>query len=256
MEPLIEAVDLDKQFDLVLHKGSLKRFVLSGGRVERRRIHALRGVSLSVGPGESVGLLGRNGSGKSTLLSLVGRIFLPSSGKLEVRARAAPLLELGAGFHPDLTGRENIELNGVILGLSRDQVRRRQDEIIDFAELSEYIDAPLRNYSSGMQTRLGFSIAVHTDAQILLVDEVLAVGDEAFQEKCFARIRRFMEEGKTILFVSHEMQDVQRVATRVVWLEDGRVRADGDPAELIPLYLDAARLSSGAVGAKAVGGLA
>jgi ABC-type polysaccharide/polyol phosphate transport system ATPase subunit len=235
--PIIRAHDLRKRFIITLARGSLKALVLSGGKLQRQVVDALNGLDLEIYPGEAVALLGRNGSGKSTFLSLVGRVFLPTSGTLEVRGKVAPLLELGAGFHPDLTGRENIELNGVILGLSRRQVAERMDEIIDFAELREFIDAPLRTYSSGMQMRLGFSVAAHAEADIFLVDEALAVGDEEFQEKCFARIEQFKREGRTILFVSHDMTDVTRVATRVVWLEHGRVKMDGDPHQLVDLYL-------------------
>jgi lipopolysaccharide transport system ATP-binding protein len=234
---IIQARDVHKEFHLTLHRGSLKALILSGGKRYRQEVHALQGVDLDVYPGEAVALLGRNGSGKSTFLSLVGRIYLPTSGTLTVHGRVAPLLELGAGFHPDLSGRENVELNGVILGLSRRQVAERFDDIVAFAELERFIDAPLRTYSSGMQTRLGFSVAVHTDSEILLVDEVLAVGDEEFQEKCFTRIAEFKAQGRTILFVSHEMTDVTRVADRVVWLEQGRVRADGDPEALVRQYL-------------------
>jgi ABC-type polysaccharide/polyol phosphate transport system ATPase subunit len=236
-QPVIEARGLHKEFEIILHRGTVKALLLSGFKLKRQRVHALRGIDLTVRRGETVALLGRNGSGKSTLLSLIGRIYLPTSGSMEVRGRVAPLLELGAGFHPDLSGRENIELNGVILGLSREQVAERADSIIDFAEIREFIDGPLRNYSSGMQTRLGFSVAVHTEADIFLVDEVLAVGDEEFQEKCFAEIDRIKARGGTILFVSHEMTDVLRVATRVVWLDQGRVRMDGDPATVVDRYL-------------------
>ncbi len=235
--PIIQARELHKRFVITLGRGSLKSFVLSGGRAQRQIVDALNGLDLTIYPGEAVALLGRNGSGKSTFLSLVGRVFLPTSGTLQVRGKVAPLLELGAGFHPDLTGRENIELNGVILGLTRRQVAERMDAIIDFAELREFIDAPLRTYSSGMQMRLGFSVAAHAEADIFLVDEALAVGDEEFQEKCFARIERLKQEGRTLLFVSHEMTDVTRVATRAVWLERGRVRMDGDPHRLVELYL-------------------
>lgn len=235
--PIIEARGLHKDFELEVEYGSVKALVLSGIRRKRQVVRALDGLDLAIPAGEAVALLGRNGCGKSTLLSLVGKVYLPTSGTLAVRGRVAPLLELGAGFHTELTGRENIELNGVILGLTRRQVAERERDIIDFAELHEFIDAPLRAYSSGMQTRLGFSVAVHTDAEILLVDEVLAVGDEAFQEKCFARIDRLKREGRTILFVSHEMSDVLRVATRVIWLEHGRVRMDGDPETVVERYL-------------------
>lgn len=236
-QPIIEALDLHKTFTLRLHRGSLKALVLSGGRIQRHVVPALQGLNAAIHPGEAVALLGRNGSGKSTFLSLVGRIYLPTSGTLAVRGSVAPLLELGAGFHPDLTGRENIELNGVILGLSRRQVQEREAAIIDFAELREFIDAPLRTYSSGMHMRLAFSVAVHTDAEIFLVDEVLAVGDEEFQEKCFAKIAEIKQQGRTLLFVSHEMTDVLRVATRVLWLDRGRLRADGDPTTIVEQYL-------------------
>ena len=236
-QPLIEARDLRKDFVLVTQRGSIKALVLSGGRLKKDNVQALAGLDLSVYPGEAVALVGRNGSGKSTFLSLVGRIYLPTSGTLKVTGRVAPLLELGSGFHPDLTGRENIELNAVILGLTRKQVAERADAIIDFAELRRFIDAPLRTYSSGMQARLGFSVAVHTDAQILLVDEVLAVGDEEFQEKCFAKIEEFKARGAAILFVSHEMSDVLRVATRVVWLDHGRFRMEGEPQAVVDAYL-------------------
>ncbi len=236
-QPIIEARSLTKDFSITLHRGSLKGLILSGGWVKRQQVHALQGLDLQIRPGEAVALLGRNGSGKSTFLSLVGRIYRPTTGTLDVRGRVAPLLELGAGFHHDLSGRENIELNGVILGLTRQQVAEREDTIIDFAEMREFIDAPLRTYSSGMQARLAFSIAVHTDSEIVLVDEVLAVGDEEFQEKCFARMDAFKREQRTILFVSHEMTDVLRVATRVVWLDHGRVKRDGDPAAVVEEYL-------------------
>ncbi len=237
LTPIIEARGLHKEFRLTLHRGSLKALILSGGKVTREQVHALNGIDLVVQPGEAVALLGRNGSGKSTFLSLVGRIYLPTCGELAVRGRVAPLLELGAGFHPDLTGRENIELNGVILGLTRKQVAEREEAIIDFAEVRRFIDAPLRTYSSGMQMRLGFSVAVHTDAEIFVVDEALAVGDEEFQEKCFGKIGELKERGRTILFVSHEMTDVLRVATRAVWLDEGRIRMDGDPQTVVDRYL-------------------
>jgi lipopolysaccharide transport system ATP-binding protein len=236
-KPIVEAVDLVKDFRLTLHRSSLKALILSGGWVKRETVHALQGFSLSVRAGEAVALVGRNGSGKSTFLSLVGRIYLPTSGALHVRGRVAPLLQLGAGFHHDLTGRENVEMNAMILGMSRGQIAERMDAIVDFAELRPFIDAPLQTYSSGMQMRLGFAVAAFSDAEILIVDEALAVGDEEFQEKCFARIEEFKTDGRTLLFVSHEMTDVLRVATRAVWVEQGRVRMDGDPHEVVDRYL-------------------
>lgn len=234
---VIAARDLRKEFEVQVHQASLKRLLLSGGKRSRRTVHALRGIDLTIGRGETVALIGRNGSGKSTFLSLVARIYLPSSGSLTVHGHVAPLLELGAGFHHDLTGWENIELNGVILGLTRRQVAERAASIVEFAELEEFIGSPLRTYSSGMIVRLGFAIAVHADADILVVDEALAVGDEVFQEKCFDKIEALKEQGRTILFVSHEMTDVTRVATRVVWMEKGLIRRDGDPTSVVEEYL-------------------
>lgn len=236
-QPIITARNLEKEFRIRMHQGSLKAFVLSGGKLRTQHVHALRGLDLDIYPGESVALVGRNGSGKSTFLSLVARIYRPTSGTLEVRGQVAPLLELGAGFHIDLTGRENVELNGVILGLTRREVAERLDAIIDFSELHEFFDAPLRTYSSGMALRLGFAIAVNTKAEILVVDEALAVGDEEFQEKCFAKIEELKRGGKTILFVSHEMTDVTRSATRAIWMEHGRVRMDGKPDDIVEEYL-------------------
>jgi ABC-type polysaccharide/polyol phosphate transport system ATPase subunit len=235
--PIVAATDLGKRFTVALMRGSLKSALLLRNKMQHTSVEALKGVNLEIGPGESVGLIGRNGSGKSTLLGLMARIYLPSTGRLEVRARVAPLLELGAGFHGDLTGRENIELNAVILGLTRAQVAEREQSIIDFAELQSFIDAPLRTYSSGMHMRLAFSVAVHTDAELLLIDEVLAVGDERFQEKCFARLEQLKSEGRTLVFVSHEMPDVLRVATRVIWLDRGLIRRDGDPEAIVEEYL-------------------
>lgn len=239
-DPIIEARAVTKEFEVAINPGSLKALVLGGGRFKKTRVAALHGVDLSIQAGESVALIGRNGSGKSTFLRMVGRIYRPTSGSIRVDGRVAPLIELGAGFSGFLSGRENIELNGVILGLTRRQVREREQAILDFAELHEHADAPLRTYSSGMTMRLGFAVAVHTDAEIFLVDEVLAVGDEEFQEKCFARMDALKAEGRTILFVSHEVEHVLRVATRVVWMEQGVVRMDGDPHEVIDAYHGAA----------------
>lgn len=235
--PVIHAVDVRKDFHLTVHRGSIKRLVLSGGKIQRDMVQALKGVSIDIHAGEAVALVGRNGSGKSTFLSLVGKIYLPTSGTLQVTGKVAPLLELGAGFHPDLTGLENIELNGVILGLTRKQVKERLDSIIEFSELQDFIESPLRTYSSGMQMRLGFSVAIHTDAEIFIVDEALAVGDEEFQEKCFAQIEHIKSLGRTILFVSHEMTDITRVATRAIWMDHGTVRMDGDPHSVVDAYL-------------------
>ncbi|HSV75352.1 MAG TPA: ABC transporter ATP-binding protein [Chthonomonadales bacterium] len=242
----IELVGLRKTF-LLQHQmaGSLKRAavtLLRRRRPESREV--LRGIDLRVGRGETVALIGRNGSGKSTLLSLIARVYRPSAGVVRVTGRVAPLLELGAGFHPDLTGLENLELYGALLGIPIATLRARTPEIVQFAfdtpDMLEKVDTPLRNYSDGMKMRLGFSIAVHTEPDILIVDEVLAVGDEAFQLKCLRRIADFQTEGKTILFVSHDMRVVRRVATRAVWLDGGTVRMDDGVGAVVDAYVAAA----------------
>jgi ABC-type polysaccharide/polyol phosphate transport system ATPase subunit len=236
--PRIEARNLTKEFQVVHRTGTLKRLILSLGRREKPQWKAaLRDISFEIRPGEAVGLIGRNGSGKSTLLSLIGRIYRETSGVLEVTGRVAPLLELGAGFHRELTGRENVYLNGVILGLRRAEVEERFDAIVEFSELEEKIDTPVRNYSSGQLMRLGFAIASHTDAEILLVDEILAPADEEFQEKCYARLARFRQEGRIILFVSHDPDAVRRVAGRALWLDHGNLHADGAVEPVLSHYL-------------------
>lgn len=204
----------------------------------REEFWALRDVSFTVEPGETVGIIGPNGAGKSTVLKLISRILEPTSGRIDVRGRVSGLLELGAGFHPDLTGRENVYLNGSILGLSRAEIRRKLDDIIGFAELERFIDVPVKHYSSGMYVRLGFSVAVHTDPEILLVDEVLAVGDAAFQRKCLERIDALRQEGVTILFVSHSPDAVRALCSRALWLHEGRLVADGAAEAVVARYLD------------------
>lgn len=218
---------------------SLKGILLSMFRYRRRvELHpALRDVTLTISRGETVGLIGVNGSGKSTLLAIIARVIRPSAGRVEVNGRVAPLLQLGVGFHPDLTGLENVYFNAIILGLTRQQVAERLPSIVRFAELEEFIDTPIRAYSSGMVLRLGFAVAVHTDPEIILMDEVLAVGDEAFQHKCLRKIQEFQREGRTILLVSHDMNQVRQVASRVVWLHQGRVVADGETEEVVSQYL-------------------
>jgi len=198
---------------------------------------ALRDVSFTVEQGETVGLIGPNGAGKSTALKLVSRIIEPTSGRIEANGRVGALLELGAGFHPDLSGRENVYLNGSILGLSRAQIRQKIAGIIAFAELERFIDMPVKHYSSGMRMRLGFSIAAHIEPEILLVDEVLAVGDAAFQRKCLERIDRMRSEGTTILFVSHSTEMVRKLCSRAVWLDEGELVADGSAESVATRYL-------------------
>ena len=197
----------------------------------------LHEVSFAVHSGESVGIIGPNGSGKSTLLKLAAGIIEPTSGEIVVRGRVSALLELGAGFHPDLTGRENIYLNGSIYGLSRRVIEARMESIIDFAELGEFIDMPVRHYSSGMYVRLGFAVAIHTDPDVLLVDEVLAVGDLAFQQKCMEAIVHFRQQGGTLFLVSHDLTTIQNICDRAIWLEQGKIHAIGEPTEVVMRYL-------------------
>lgn len=240
-DPIVRVRGLRKEF-LLSHSGvgSLKTLLLWWRRRSLERLVALRGIDLDVRPGECVALVGRNGAGKSTFLSLLAKVYKPTSGSIEAFGRIAPLLELGAGFHPDLTGLENVLFNGVILGLSRRQVADRMADIVAFAELEKHIDAPVRTYSSGMLARLGFSVAVHVDADILIVDEVLAVGDFAFEQKCYERIAAFQRQGGTILFVSHQLESVRRVASRAVWLHAGEIAMDGSPDQVVDAYQAAA----------------
>jgi len=211
--------------------------LLRGRRAGKQEFWALRDVSFAVQPGETVGLIGPNGSGKSTLLKLVSRILVPTSGDITVNGKVSTLLELGAGFHPDLTGRENIYLNGSVMGLGRREIHERLGDIIAFAELERFIDMPVKHYSSGMYMRLGFSVAVHADPDILLVDEVLTVGDQSFQLKCYDRIAELREHGVTILLVSHNLEDVRRVCDQTVWLEEGVMQHKGGVDQVIERYV-------------------
>ena len=235
--PLLSVENLRKEFLLSTSGvGSLKTLLLWWRRKTYHHLEVLKGISFEVQRGECVAVVGRNGAGKSTLLSLLARVYKPSGGKITIRGRIAPLLELGAGFHPDLTGYENIRFNAIILGLTRKQVDERIESIIAFSELRDHIHAPTRTYSSGMLARLGFSVAVHVDADVLIVDEVLAVGDYEFERKCYAKIEEFRQNGGTILVVTHNMDAVRRVADRCIWLHLGRIRKEGSPEEVIPEY--------------------
>ena len=215
---------------------TLKDIVVSRGRAPVTEVWALRDVSLRAEPGDALGLVGRNGSGKTTLLRIISGIIKPSSGQAGAGGRVGSLLELGAGFHPDFTGRENVYLNGSIHGLARARVRELMDEIVSFAELERFIDLPVRTYSSGMYMRLGFSVAAHIQADVLLLDEVFAVGDEEFQRKCFGKIAEFKQRGGTIVFVSHDAQAVERLCDRAVLLRQGEVAFDGPTREAIARY--------------------
>ena len=215
---------------------TLKEALLSRNSAKATEVWALRDVSMRVEPGEAVGLIGRNGSGKTTLLRLAAGIVKPTSGQVEAGGRVASLLELGAGFHPDFTGRDNVYLNGSIYGLKRAQIRALMDEIVAFAELERFIDVPVRTYSSGMYMRLGFAVAAHIDADVLLLDEVFAVGDEEFQRKCFAKIFEFKQRGGTIVYVSHDAASVERLCERAVLLRNGSVEIDGSTQEALARY--------------------
>ncbi len=201
-------------------------------------VQALREVSLSVNQGETLGIIGRNGSGKSTLVRLIAGIYKADSGRVSTEGRVSALIELGAGFHPEFTGRENIYINGIVLGLSKREIRRRFDDIVEFAGLGPFIDSPVRTYSSGMYMRLGFSVAVHVDPTILLVDEVLAVGDEAFVRKCLAKMDEFKQQGKTIVVAGHDLLTVERWCDVAVLLDEGRVAAQGFPPDVVAAYRD------------------
>lgn len=236
-DTILEVRDLHKVFTLN-HSGaaSLKTAMLWWKNRGIEKLHVLKGVSFDVKRGECVAVVGRNGAGKSTLLSLIANIYRPTSGTVKVNGRIAPLLELGAGFHPDLTGIENIFFNGTVLGLTRRQIEERIDSIIEFSELQGHIDTPVRTYSSGMTARLGFAIAMHVDADMLLVDEVLAVGDFEFQIKCQNKIADYKAKGGTILLVSHNGEDIERIADRCVWLQAGQVQMVGAPKEVMKAY--------------------
>ncbi len=212
---------------------SLKERIVSLRRRRYEEFQALRNVDLSVEQGESVAILGHNGSGKSTLLKCIAGILTPTTGEVLVRGRLASLLELGAGFHPDLTGRENVYINASFYGLSRRQVDRVLDDIVEFADLVQFIDEPVKHYSSGMYVRLGFAVAIHLDPDVLLVDEVLAVGDEVFQAKCLGRIRQLQDEGRTIVFVTHDVETVRQVCRRAIVLDHGRMVIDDEPGKAI-----------------------
>ncbi|KKR83709.1 MAG: ABC transporter related protein [Candidatus Daviesbacteria bacterium GW2011_GWA1_41_61] len=199
---------------------------------------ALKDVSFQINKGESVGIIGTNGSGKSTILKLIAGVLKPTQGKITVEGRISPLIELGAGFHPELTGRENIYLNGTILGLSKKEIEEKFAEIVEFSGLGDFIDTPIKHYSSGMYMRLGFSIAVHTNPDILIIDEILAVGDMAFQNKCFGKINQFKDQGVTIIFVSHSMEAVRNVCNKVLLIYDGRLILTGTSDKVITGYLE------------------
>lgn len=218
------------------------RWLKSSGqrKAQHAEFWALKDVSVEVSQGEVVGIIGRNGAGKSTLLKILSRITVPTTGRICIEGRIASLLEVGTGFHPELTGRENIYLNGAILGMTRSEIIRKFDEIVAFSEIEEFLDTPVKRYSSGMYIRLAFAVAAHLEPEILIVDEVLAVGDASFQKKCLGKMGSFAQSGRTVLFVSHNMDAVRNLCQRAVWLKDGRVHRDGKADEIVEQYFDSA----------------
>lgn len=207
-------------------------------QTRRKKLTAVSDVTMDVMPGEALGIVGRNGSGKSTLLKLISRILRPSQGSITVRGRVSALLELGVGFHPDLTGRENIHLNAAVLGLSRQSIEDHFDSVVEFSELGDFIDMPVKHYSSGMYMRLAFSVAIHVNPDILIVDEILAVGDQTFQEKCIQHIYDMKHKGTTIILVSHNVDMIRRLCTEVMWMEQGHIQAIGSTQEIVQRYLE------------------
>jgi ABC-type polysaccharide/polyol phosphate transport system ATPase subunit len=244
MTPAIEAINVSKVYRRYARKkqfATLKSALLKGSLIRDLQpdetFPALRGVSFSVPKGCTYGIIGRNGSGKSTLLKCVAGITRPTEGTIRVDGRISALIELGAGFHPEISGRENVFINGIMLGLSKREIQRRFDEIVDFAELREFIDAPVKTYSSGMYMRLGFAVAIHVDPDVLLIDEVLAVGDQAFTAKCLDKFAEFRRRNKTILLVTHSLDLVERFCDRALWLDKGKTLAEGEPKRVVASYL-------------------
>jgi len=252
-QPAIRVEKLGKQYQLGLReagyrtlresivqlaKAPLRRFRhLSGSSAEAERIWALRDVSFEVQSGEVVGIIGRNGAGKSTLLKILTRITEPTTGRAEVRGQVGSLLEVGTGFHPELTGRENVFLNGAILGMSRAKIKQKFDEIVDFSGVEQFLDTPVKRYSSGMNVRLAFAVAAHLDPEILLIDEVLAVGDVGFQKKCLGKMDQVAHGGRTVLFVSHNMAAIKSLCSKCYWLERGSLAAVGSPEQVVSQYV-------------------
>ena len=228
-----------KSFNIYYDRANtLKERMLFFARNKRReKREVLKDINLEIKKGETVALIGVNGSGKSTLLKLMTQIIFPNKGTIETHGKLTSLLELGAGFHPDFSGRENIYFNSSIFGLTKKEIDARLDQIIEFSELKDFIDNPVRTYSSGMYMRLAFSVAINVGADILLIDEILSVGDQHFQEKCFNKMRELKKEGKTMVFVTHSMESVKNLCDRAVWLYDGRVRMDGNTDEVVKEYL-------------------
>ena len=232
--------NVHKTFNVYLDRANTIKekilFLFSRNRKEKREV--LKGINLKIKKGETVALIGVNGGGKSTLLKLMTKIIYPNKGKIITNGKLTSLLELGAGFHPDFSGRENIYFNASIFGLTKKEIDERLDKIIEFSELKDFIDNPVRTYSSGMYMRLAFSVAINVDADILLIDEILSVGDQHFQEKCYNKIEELRKEGKTMILVTHSLASVKRLCDRAVWLHDGVIKMDGNSAEVVKKYVE------------------
>ncbi len=240
-DEVIKVEHVSKSFTVYFDKANTikEKLLFFKKRNKKEKRLVLNDINLTINKGEVVALIGTNGSGKSTLLKLMTKIIYPNSGKITVNGKLTSLLELGAGFHPDFSGRENIYFNASIFGLTKKEIEARVEDIIEFSELREFIDNPVRTYSSGMYMRLAFSVAINVDAEILLIDEILSVGDQHFQEKCFEKMRELKREGKTMVFVTHSMQSVKDLCTRAVWLYDGKIKMDGDTNEVVDKYIEA-----------------
>src|SRR3954451_12754349 len=245
--PAIRIQNVTQRFRLIQERPDSLRELFAKAFRHNSQYHdfdALQDVTFDVHKGEMVGIVGRNGSGKSTLLKVVAGVYKPTFGNVEVKGTLAPLIELGAGFHGELTGRENVLINGLLMGFSKREMLDREASIIEFADIGEFIDAPVKQYSSGMYMRLAFAVATEVNPDILVVDEILAVGDVAFQQKCFERLDRFRQSGKTILFVTHSLSQVVEHCDRAIYLERGRLIADGEPEHVVDLYLSASAVES------------
>lgn len=237
-EYAIKITNVYKDFKINSDKPfTLKERLIFSNKNKKEKRSILKEINLNIKKGESVALIGTNGSGKSTLLKLMTKIIYPNRGKIVTYGKLTSLLELGAGFHPDFTGRENIYFNASIFGLTRREIDKRVEEIIEFSELGELIDTPVRTYSSGMYMRLAFSVAINVDADILLIDEILAVGDQHFQDKCFNKLMELKESDKTIVIVSHSLDSVKKLCNRAIWIYEGKVKLDGEPEKVIDEYL-------------------
>ena len=238
-ETAIEVNNITKNFKVYLDKGAqLKERLLFRKRNKYELRQVLKGISFTVKKGEAIGLIGHNGCGKSTTLKLLTRIMYPDTGTIKMNGRVSSLIELGAGFHPDMSGRENIYTNAAIFGLTKKEIDARLNDIVDFSELEEFIDNPVRTYSSGMYMRLAFSVAINVDADILLIDEILAVGDANFQAKCFNKLKEIKANGTTIVIVSHSLGQIEQICDRSIWIHEGLIRAEGPPKETDLEYLD------------------